>query len=78
MSMGKYDARMIDPTYGGRSPNWDESIAVRELRIGSGAVTEEDLIKFKKLLGFMDFAMSASPELRNLMVAYEAKQRILK
>lgn len=49
-----------------------------ELHLGDEKITSQDVAKFKKLLGFMDFAMSASEELRGLMVAYEAKQRILK
>lgn len=55
-----------------------ETTTVKEIYLGNTRVTEEDLVKFHRLLGFMDFALSASEELRNLMVAYEAKQRILK
>jgi hypothetical protein len=48
------------------------------ITLGGEKITAEDIVKFKKLLGFMDFALGASEELRNLMVAYEAKQRLLK
>ena len=55
-----------------------ETLAATEIHLGPEKITAEDVAKFKKLLGFMDFALGASEELRNLMVAYEAKQRILK
>lgn len=70
-----------DPLMGGGglgSYNQGDHIAVDTLRIGGTVITEADLAKFHKLVGFMDFALGASEELRNLMVAYEAKQRILK
>lgn len=49
-----------------------------EVRIGNQSLSEKDIADFRKMLGFLDFALAASEELRNLMVAYEAKQRILK
>ena len=55
-----------------------DSATINTIHIGGEVITAEDIVKFKKLLGFMDFALAASEELRNLMVAYEAKQRILK
>lgn len=48
------------------------------INIGGETIREDDVAKFRKILGFMEFALGASEELRNLMVAYEAKQRILK
>lgn len=56
----------------------NHTLSASEIHLGSEKITVEDIAKFKKLLGFMDFALGASEELRGLMVAYEAKQRILK
>ena len=71
-----------DPMSGGLigGGNYAQSshLTATEISIGNESITAQDIAKFKKLLGFMDFAMSASEEMRNLMVAYEAKQRILK
>jgi hypothetical protein len=55
----------------------DRTVAT-EISIGGETINATDIAKFKKLLGFMEFVMSSSPDMRNLMVAYEAKQRILK
>jgi hypothetical protein len=54
------------------------TLSATTIHLGNSRITEEDIVKFRKLLDFMDFALGASEELRNLMVAYEAKQRILK
>lgn len=71
---------MIGSMQGGGMGNYAASthITATEISMGSESITAQDVAKFKKLLGFMEFAMSASEEMRNLMVAYEAKQRILK
>lgn len=71
---------MMGSIQGGSLGNYASSshITATEISMGSESITASDIAKFKKLLGFMDFAMGASEELRSLMVAYEAKQRILK
>lgn len=63
--------------YGSELGNYN-TLSATAIHLGSEVITVEDITKFKKLLGFMDFALSASEELRSLMVAYEAKQRLLK
>jgi hypothetical protein len=64
--------------YGSYGGNEIRTVSASEIHLGSERITAEDIAKFHKLLSFMDFALGASEELRNLMVAYEAKQRILK
>ena len=65
-------------SYGSYGGNEIRTVTASEVHLGNSRITEEDIVKFRKLLDFMDFALGASEELRNLMVAYEAKQRILK
>jgi hypothetical protein len=69
---------MYGSMQGGNYSSIESRIAAPEITLGGEKITAEDLIKFKKLVGFMEFVMSSSPEMRSLMVAYEAKQRILK
>lgn len=68
-----YAPPMIDPVHGET-----HTLRVDYIQLGRTTITEADLAKFHKLVGFMEFALGASEELRSLMVAYEAKQRILK
>lgn len=54
------------------------TVMASRICLGSTTISEEDILKFRKMLEFMDFALAASDELRALMVAFEAKQRLLK
>lgn len=58
--------------------NQVHTVMATQINLGATTITEEDIRKFRKMLEFMDFALSASEELRALMVAFEAKQRLLK
>lgn len=55
-----------------------QSLTANEIYIGNQKITAVDIERFHKMLEFMDFALGASEELRALMVAFEAKQRLLK
>jgi len=54
------------------------TMMVHQINIGSTVIYAEDILKFRRMLEFMEFALAASEELRSLMVAFEAKQRLLK
>lgn len=76
--LDRYNQLPLSSSMYGQELGVSHTMAVGELMLGNEKITAEDIVKFKKLLGFMDFALGASEELRNLMVAYETKQRILK
>lgn len=71
-----YNQAPLFPNVG--TPFGANTISANTIHLGNTTITEADIEKFRKMLGFMEFALAASEDLRNLMVAYEAKQRLLK